>query len=307
MKKLLLPCILLLALILSACGNTSDKKDDSSGKNDDQKTITYQSENGPVKVPAHPKRVVVLSSFTGNLLQLGVNVVGVDSWSKNNPFYKDQLKNVPVVSEDNLEKIIELNPDLIIGLSTTKNIDKLKKIAPTITFTWGKVDYLTQHIEIGKLVNKEKEARTWVDDFKKRAEAAGNDIRAKIGQDATVTVIETYDKDLYVFGDDFGRGTEILYQAMKLKMPDKVKEVAEKSGYYTISPEVLPQYVGDYLFVSKYSNANTAFQDTNTYKNMPAVKNQHVFEMDGNGSSFSDPITLDGQLEFFKKSFLGTK
>ncbi|MEH6976906.1 ABC transporter substrate-binding protein, partial [Bacillus pseudomycoides] len=46
----------------------------------------------------------------------------------------------------------------IIGLSNIKNIDKLKKIAPTVTFTYGKVDYLTQHLEIGKLLNKEKEA-----------------------------------------------------------------------------------------------------------------------------------------------------
>lgn len=55
-----------------------------------------------------------------------------------------------------MEKIIELEPDLIIGLSTAKNLDKLKEIAPTVTFTYGKVDYLTQHLEIGKLLNKKR-------------------------------------------------------------------------------------------------------------------------------------------------------
>ena len=75
--------------------------------------------------------------------------------------------------------------------------------------------------------------------FKKRAKAAGEEIKAKIGEDATVSVIENFDKQLYVFGDNWGRGTEILYQEMKLKMPEKVKEMALKEGYYALSLEVL--------------------------------------------------------------------
>ncbi|MCL6570840.1 MAG: iron-hydroxamate ABC transporter substrate-binding protein [Bacillus sp. (in: Bacteria)] len=306
MKKLLFPFFLLLVLIISACSNESSAKDEStSTKEEAPKMITYQAENGPIDVPADPQRVILLSGFTGNVIDLGVNAVGVDVWSKNNPTFKEELKDVEEVSDDSLEKIIELEPDLIIGLSTIKNIDKLSEIAPTVTFTWGKVDYLTQHLEIGKLLNKEKKAQAWVDDFKSRAQAAGEEIRTKIGKDATVSVIESYDKDLYVFGANWARGTEILYQAMNLKMPEKVKEMALESGYYTISAEVLPEYAGDYVILSKYSDADTSFQETETYKNIPAVKNNRVFELTGNGASFSDPVTLENQLEFFKKSFLG--
>src|SRR5690606_24071598 len=134
--------------------------------------------------------------------------------------------------------------------------DKLNEIAPTVTFTYGKVDYLTQHIEIGKLLNKEKEAQAWVDDFKKRAQAAGEEIKAKIGEDATVSVIENFDKQLYVYGDNWGRGTEILYQEMHLAMPEKVKETALKEGYYALSQEVLPEFAGDYVILSKFSETD---------------------------------------------------
>lgn len=305
MKKLLIPFTLLLLLVISACGNdTSEKENNSTEKEKKSETITYQSENGPVEVPTDPKRVILLSGFTGNVIDLGVNVVGVDVWSKNNPTFEKELKDVEEVSDESLEKIIELEPDLIIGLSTIKNIDKLSEIAPTVTYTWGKLDYLAQHEEIGKLLNKEKEAKEWVEDFKSRTQAAGKEIRAKIGEDATVSVIESYDKQLYVFGDNWARGTEILYQAMNLKMPEKVKEMALKSGYYAISAEVLPEYAGDYVIFSKYSDADNSFQETETYKNIPAVKNNRVFEMNGNGASFSDPVTLDKQLEFFKEAFL---
>ncbi|WP_027410297.1 iron-hydroxamate ABC transporter substrate-binding protein [Anoxybacteroides tepidamans] len=306
MKKIWFPLMLLLVLIISACGNHSaENKEGSSTKEKSSEMITYQSENGPIKVPAHPKRVVVLSSFAGDVMALNVKLVGVDSWSKMNPRFQKQLKDVAEVSDENIEKIMELNPDLIIGLSTTKNIDKLSKIAPTVTYTYGKVDYLTQFLEIGKLLNKEKEAKAWIEDFKKRAQKAGEEIRAKIGENATVSVIENFNKQLYVFGNNWGRGTEILYQEMKLKMPKKVEETALKPGYYALSPEALPEFAGDYLIISKNADTDNSFQETETYKNIPAVKNGRVFEANAKEFYFNDPITLDYQLDFFVKHFLG--
>ena len=305
MKKWIFPFMLLSVLIISACSNSTSTEKEESAEKEEAKTFTYESETGPVEVPTNPKRVVMLSGFTGNVIELGVNLVGVDVWSKTNPTFEEELKDVEEVSEDNLEKIIELEPDLIIALSTVKNVDKLKEIAPTVTYTWGKLDYLSQHVEIGKLLGKEKEAQKWVDNFQKRAADSGEKIRAKIGEDATVSVIEAFDKNLYVYGDNWARGTEILYQAMKLKMPEKVKQMTEKDGYYTLSTEVVSEYAGDYVILSKYAEADTSFEKTQTFKNIPAVKNGHVFEMQGEGASFSDPVTLEKHLAFIEKSFLG--
>lgn len=308
MKKLLLPFLLLLVLVLGACGNKQEEpvKEDTpkedAGKSD---TITYESEEGPVEVPADPQRVVVLSSFAGNVMALGVNLVGVDSWSKDNPRFDSVLKDVEEVSDENIEKIIELDPDLIIGLSNIKDIEKLREIAPTVTFTYGKVDYLTQHIEIGKVLNKEEEATKWVNNFKERAQKAGEEIKAKIGEDTTVSVVENFNKQLYVYGDNWGRGTEILYQEMKLAMPEKVKETALKDGYYALSAEVLPEFAGDYMILSQFDETDNSFMQTETYENIPAVKNDHVMKVNGNEFYFNDPLTLEYQLESFSDYFLG--
>ncbi|SDG81630.1 iron complex transport system substrate-binding protein [Planococcus glaciei] len=305
MKKYLIPFLLLAILLLAACGNEKSNEAEAESTEGKSETITYESENGPVEVPADPQRVIVLSTYAGDVMALDVPLVGVDAWSKNNPRFDKDLANVEEVTEDNLEKIIELEPDLIVGLSTIKNIDKLKEIAPTVTFTYGKVDYLTQHLEIGKLLNKEKEAQDWINDFQKRAQQAGDDIRAEIGEDATVSVIENFDKQLYVFGDNWGRGTEILYQEMKLKMPEKVKEMALKDGYYALSQEVLPEYMGDYVIFSKDSEQDNSFQETDLYKNTSAVKNGQVFEANAKEFYFNDSLTLEYQLEFFIEKFLG--
>ncbi|NGM83202.1 iron-hydroxamate ABC transporter substrate-binding protein [Paenibacillus sp. 7124] len=328
MKKLCFPVLILLALVVSACGSNAGNSGGAAASSSPSAsgalasaapestaaaetspasasgTITYQSQNGPVEVPAHPQRVIVLSSFAGNVMALGVNLVGVDSWSKMNPNFAEKLNNVEAVSDEDLEKIIELKPDLIIGLDNVKNVDKLKQIAPTVVYTYAKVDYLTQHLEIGKLLNKEKEAQAWVDDFKARMEKAGEEIRTKIG-DKTISVTENDAKQFYVFGDHWGRGTEILYQGMKLNMPPKVKDAVAKDGWYALSLEVMPEYMGDYVIFSRSSAMDNAFQQTATYKNIPAVKNNRVYEVNAMSFYFNDPLTLDYQLSFISKSILG--
>ncbi|MFC7393816.1 iron-hydroxamate ABC transporter substrate-binding protein [Scopulibacillus cellulosilyticus] len=312
MKKInrLIPFLLALVFLLSACGNQSTETKGQSENNhgDEKSTKIYHSENGPVKVPKHPKRVVLLSSFfAGDVTSLGVNVVGIDKWGKTSPVLKSKLKNAKVVSDQNLEEIIKLHPDLIIGLSDTKNINKLKKIAPTVTYTYGKLNYLDQYIAVGKLLGKEKQAKKWVESFKQRSTDLGKKIKAKIGEDATVSVIEKFDKQFYVYGDNWARGTEILYQAMGLKMPKKVKETAQKAGYQAISPEAIPEFAGDYIVLVQESGKNNSFENTETYKNIPAVKKGHVIKVNGDAFHFNDPLSLDYELDVFKKAFLDKK
>ena len=307
MKKALLFLALALVLVLGACSSKNEDTSKDPVKEEPAKetgTITYESENGPIEVPADPQRVVVLSTYAGHVAALDVPIVGVDAWSKTNPRFDKYLKDAEEVTDEDLEKIIELEPDLIIGLSTMNNIDRLKEIAPVVTFTYGKVDYLTQQVEIGKLLNKGDEAQDWVTDFQARAKDAGEEIKAKIGEDKTVSVIENFDKQLYVYGDNWARGTEILYQEMKLPMPEKVKADALKDGYFALSAEVLPEYMGDYVILSRNSDGDNSFMETDTFKNTPAVKDGHVFEAEASEFYFNDPLTLEYQLEFFKENFL---
>ena len=105
--------------MLAVSGITKKKKQTTSREKKSE-TITYQSENGPVEVPANPERVVVLSIICRRCHALGVNIVGVDSWSTMNPILIEGFKDAEEVADENLEKIIELNPDLIIGLSILK-------------------------------------------------------------------------------------------------------------------------------------------------------------------------------------------
>jgi len=311
-KKWLLPLVLVLMVALSACGaNSKNEQENPSAQGGSEPTtetqsgtVTYQSETGPVEVPAHPQRIVALTNAP-NVLSLDGTLVGVDEWTNQNPLFTDKLNGVTVVSENDLEKIIEQQPDLIIAGTEMKNIDKLKEIAPTVVFTWGKRDYLAQQLEIGKLLGKEKEAQAWMDDFSKRAAELGKQVKEKYGENTTVSVIETDSKSFYVFGNNWARGTEALYQAMGLNMPEKVKADALGPGYYTLSPEVLADYAGDFVVLSRSAAGDNSFMKSETWSNIPAVKNNHVIEIDSEASSYSDPTTLEYLLNIFKEGFLG--
>jgi len=315
MKKLFIPIILTLVLLISACGSkaagpkTEAPTTETTAKETETKdttksgTVSYNSEKGPIDIPAAPKRIIGLTNAP-NIISLGGTLVGVDEWTKKNPLFKDKLANVETVADGDLEKIMELEPDLIIAGSWSKDLDKLSQIAPTVVYTWGKLDYLKQQLEIGKVLNKEKEAQAWIDDFTARAKAAGDEIKAKIGEKATVSVFEYDAKDFYVFGNNWARGTEVLYQAMGLNMIDKVKQDALGPGYYTLSLEVIPEYAGDYIVLSKNKAVDNAFLNSSTWKNIPAVKNNHVIEIDQESSTYSDPTSLEYLLDIFKKGFL---
>lgn len=133
MKKASFFTILMVCLLLAACSSGETKTNSSK---EDSSTFTYESEQGPVEVPKEPKRIVALTNGP-NVISLEGKLVGIDESTEMNPLFTDKLKDVEVVGDDQLEKIIELDPDLIIAGSQTKNLDKMKEIAPTVAFTWG--------------------------------------------------------------------------------------------------------------------------------------------------------------------------
>lgn len=299
-KSFILSLVLALIIgLLTACGSDSSKQ--TTSEESTPETKIYHGETGDIEIPAHPKRIAMLSAtYAGNLLALGITPISVNQYPKTNKFYGDMLDDVEVVTEDSLEKLIELEPDLIIAYNTDKNIKKYEEIAPTISLTYEKYNYLDQHIEIGKIVGKEKEARAWVEEWKEKAKAASEKVKAAIGDDATAMIFESYGKDMYVYGNNWGRGSEVIYQALGLKIPEKIQKEVIGTGWKAISTEVIPEYAGDYIFVGEgASYIDNSFMETDVWKNIPAVKNNHVITFDSESFYFNDPISLEKEMEFF--------
>ncbi|MDQ0220827.1 iron-hydroxamate ABC transporter substrate-binding protein [Peribacillus cavernae] len=291
----------LLVGLLAACGSGNSEITNASTKSDSSfKTRTYHSENGEIEVPANPKRIAVLAAtYAGNLLALGNTPIAVNEYPKTNKFYEGKLDGAEVITVDSLEKLLALEPDLIITYSDDKNVKKYSEIAPTVSLTYEKYSYLEQHIEIGKIIGKEKEAKAWVDEWQEKAKVEKEKVQKVIGKDATAMVFETYGKDIYVYGKNWGRGTEVIYQSLGLKAPEKVNQEVFGPGYKAISSEVIPQYAGDYIFVGDgAATTDNSFMKTDVWKGIPAVQKNNVITFESESFYFNDPISLEKEMEF---------
>jgi iron complex transport system substrate-binding protein len=293
--------VIMSAIFLAACSQSEEEgNEQESEDNAAAETRTYASEEGDIEIPANPERVAVMAAtYPGNFLELGVTPIAITDWSANSQFFGDQLKGAEVVAPDDYETLIELAPDLIITYTGDENMAKYKEIAPTIGMTYEKYGYIEQHLEIGKILGKEEEAQSWVDEWNAKAEEAKKTVQAAIGTDVTATVVETFGKDTYVYGQNWGRGTEVIYQALGIKAPEKVEAEAFGPGYKAISAEAIPEYAGDYIFVGEGANVSSStFMETDLWKNIPAVQKGNVIKFDSDSFYFNDPISIEKELEF---------
>lgn len=99
---------------------------------------------GETCVPLNPQRVVTIDPFSlENVLALGIQPVGVSvssAWLDERQYVRDRLTGVEIVgdlNQPNLEKVLALKPDLILGLVDADTVyAQLSQIAPTVSFNF---------------------------------------------------------------------------------------------------------------------------------------------------------------------------
>ncbi|ELK41749.1 iron-hydroxamate ABC transporter substrate-binding protein [Brevibacillus agri] len=312
-KVILLAFMLVLVGVLSACGQApannaaqpAQEQPAAPAKTESSdEFITYQAQNGEVKIPKDLKRVVVLAdSYVGDFLALGIKPIGITDHVMKNPYMKGKLDGIESVGDgSSVEKVLTMNPDLIVVFEGDKNLAELSKIAPTVAIPYGKKTFREQLQEFGKMTGREDKANEWIASWDKKIAELKPKVQAAVG-DKTVAILQPYAKGIYAFGHNYGRGGEIIYGEFQLKAPAATQKAAIDSGtgWAEVSLETLPDFAGDYIFTSAWSGDDAdpeAVYGSNVWKGLPAVKNNKVFQLDRDGSYFNDPISLEAQLDF---------
>ncbi|WP_342414944.1 iron-hydroxamate ABC transporter substrate-binding protein [Paenibacillus sp. FSL R10-2782] len=321
-----LACLLIISLmlVLSACatngggmatdnGTTADSKTASTGN--EIATRTYESDKGTVTIPEHPQRVVVaVGDYVGDVLALGITPVGAPDTVFDAPYYKKYLNGVENIGNSSalsLEKVTTLNPDLIITYDE-KAYENLKKIAPTVFIPYGTYNYKDRLMELGKVLNKEQEAKKCLADFASRIAEKKQALSDVIESDKKIAIFEITGKELYLYGKSYGRGGAVLYDELGLHAPAKVEKVAFKQGWASISMEALPEMLGDadYLMLGIRGDGVEQGKDIESksvWKNIPSVKAGKIYQYSIDDFYFQDPIALNYQLELISDFLISKK
>jgi iron complex transport system substrate-binding protein len=301
--------ILVLVFALSGCANSNNK----AQSEEEAKTRTVKTVKGEVEIPANPKRVIT-DFYLADLLALGIKPLGSIQMSLNNPYIKDKVDGIEDIGTPvSIEKVLSLKPDLII-MQSDENYEKLSKIAPTVVIPYNSEgDFYGEFRKIADLVGKKDEAEKWIQSFEKKAEEARNQLKDKVHQDETFGIYELQEDKLYIFGDNWGRGSQVLYKALKLSPPEKMQELIKQGTQYKeLSLEALPEYAADNIFITTWSAQGNndkkleELKNSAIWKNLDAVKNNQVYEMNFDNMYYADPYSLEGQLDLMVEKIMAS-
>lgn len=320
--------IVALILTLTACGNNSGLNNSSTAQSaapvqetaqaspevKDSSTSApatriVQTPGGEVEIPANPQRIVT-DGYLPNLLILGMKPVGSTRWDLENKVIQDQTAGIENTGERSLEKILDLDPDLIVTWidpgADPAIIEHYEKIAPTIAIPYNHFSSIYEGMRyFGEVFGKENEAEQWLTELDQDSAAAREQISKVIKPDDTFALMGVFvvDKGFYIYGDGGYRGGEAIYQHLKLTPPDKQKEeMIGKETYRQISYEVVDEYAGDYIFLDQGEMINDVLgSDESVWKTLDAVKNNRVFQLDPDLFWGNDPISLRLQIKELAK------
>lgn len=308
--------IIVLGLLASACGSgetnkpaQSEKPDNSaSGQVKDteeqQKTRTVKDDLGQdVEIPVSPKRIIA-GEFASELLALGVKPVGAGENGFKVVFTQNEMEGVERIGDPpNPEKILELNPDLIIVSTVFKDIypeqmDQLSKVAPIFYISYDQDPIYNIFTKVADLVGKTEEAQDWIKAYEQESAAAREKLKASLG-DETVSIFRVEKGRLRIYLNRNFAGY-MLRSSLQAKAPAAVADEIVKdtnSSAIEISLEKLPDYAGDHLFVIVRSEGDDkgAFEEieqTALWQNLKAVKNGNVHFLDTNKYYGSDVVTI---------------
>ncbi len=285
-----------------------------------QTTRTVSTLFGDVEVPANPQRVAS-DQYMGQLLKLGIIPVGVRSYMLTESWIADSGISADTIAgiEDlggfpmNLEKLAYLEPDLIIG-SIEKNIEDYKKIGTTVFLPYWEGESTSGPLDkfrrISEIFGKEQEAEAWITEYEAKVAVARKKIEGIVKEGETVSIVQVANNSLYVLAADGGNyGSSTIYQMLQLPPTDKALNM--KEGFENISLEVLPEYIGDHVFVYGSGDEGAAeILNSSIWKGLSAVQKGQVylygsFGSEGDEFVMEDPYSLELQLDSIVKVMLG--
>ncbi|TNJ67705.1 ferrichrome ABC transporter substrate-binding protein [Paenibacillus hemerocallicola] len=286
--------------------DTAAKQESHERTSSSEKAATrvYNDYKGhAVTIPAAPKRVIFAGETTGDLIELGIPLVGIFGNNLEGRIYQKEAAKIENVGFPiSLEKVVSLNPDLILVASTDENAyAQLAKIAPTIMFdTFAGLD--TRMKELGLIFDKQKETADWLQSYNAKAEEMWKKLYATVlkpGETASVFTFYPGDR-LFVMAR--AGLPQMLYGEGGLKPTAPIREVLDSNqGFRQISAEAIGDFAGDRIFIldpvaDEAKQSTEKLLNSPVWKNLPAVKNGHVYRMYIQKSD-SDAVTRKWMLE----------
>ncbi|MDV3348997.1 iron-siderophore ABC transporter substrate-binding protein [Leptothoe sp. LEGE 181152] len=247
---------------------------------------------GETCVPRTPERIVTLTMpALANLIALGIQPVGTATYNAFygitvQPYLQDKVDGIDWVGSNdqpNLEKLIQLNPDLILGIKKQHEpiYDKLSQIAPTVLFELGDRSQWQQLVlDLGAVLDQRPAAEQLLQVYGKRV----SELREQLGEKGLqqeISIAYVMGGDIYSEATNSFSGS--ILADVGLRRPPAQASVDPDNGRLIFSQERIDTIDGDVLFVPKSGNQldqdQDAFMQKPLWQTLKAVQQGRVYRV----------------------------
>lgn len=297
MKNKLIALFLVLVLVVSftACSQQPKEEVEPTPSTDEKAAFPItivDSFDREITIESEPMRIIsVAPSITETVFALGAGekLVGRTDYC-DYPQEAQKIESIGSLTEQNIEKIIDLKPDLVIASTHFKEevLNKLEEADVKVAVFYGEqsFDGVYEVIQkVGKVLNKEDKAKNVITDMKNRVE------------DVLSRVKDLEKKEVYYvvefgeYGDFTAGGDTFIGQLIEMAGGENAAGDVEGWKY---SLEKLIEKNPDILICPNFDNFKDKLMKANGYKDLTAVKEGRVFEIDNDLLDLQGPRLVEG-------------
>ncbi|AFS79455.1 putative iron (III) dicitrate transport substrate binding protein [Gottschalkia acidurici 9a] len=302
-NKAIFLLILTFALVFSflGCSGTTDLSDSSEDnvKNNTSFPITItDSYNRTVTLGSEPQKIISIApNITEIIFSLGESdkLIGRSEYCD----YPEDVKNIPSVgslTDPNLEKIVELKPDLVIvsPIVPEEIIAKLDELGLKVVSFHGKENFdgTYEIIEnVARVLNDNESAEKLISEMKAKVQSVVDKVKDE-------PKVSTYYALSFGKSGDYTAGSDTFIGEM-IELAGG-NNIADDISGWAYSLEKLVEKNPDIIICSKYSDSKQGIENSNGYKDLDAIKNGKLYEIDNNLLDRQGPRVADGLVEIAK-------
>lgn len=282
----LLILTLLILLTFTGCSTTTQNSSSSF-------SISYTDAFGYIShINAVPETIISLSPNTTEIicaLGLESKLIGRTDYC-DYPHSVSSIQSIGSVTEPNTELIISLDPDIIItdGMQTEEFITNLRNLGLTVVIVRANetIDGTYSVIsDIGKITNTEDTAKEIISQMENEFVNIQNTINSITNKKTVYYSISLSESGLYTAGNNTYIN-EILNKAGLIN-------IATDMEGWTYSIEKLIEHDPDIILCSNLYNSKQELLEFEPIKDLTAITNNKIIEIDENLISRQSPRNVD--------------
>ena len=285
MKKLITAILAIVIMFTFVACNNSNQENNPGGVKQEASVTKYpytvkDSNGSEVTIEKEPEKIIsVAPNITELIYALGKGdkLLGRTDYCD----YPEEVKNIESIgslTDPNIEKIVELQPDLVVASTHFKEdvAKKLEDLGIKVVVLYnadnfdGAYDTITT---FGQIINAQDKAGELVSGMKEKIESIKEKVKG--AETPKVYYVVGFGKD----GDYTATGETFIAQMIEMAGGENI---AKDATGWTYSLEKIIENDPEYIIISKNYGMKEQFIETDGYKELSAVKNNNVIEIDNN-------------------------